>query len=64
MLTPSSHDHLGDVLIRPQVDRDAISSLLMRYRDQDGQDQANIVIDFPDDVSGGAATGRPGAPRA
>jgi hypothetical protein len=33
------------VLIRDQPDRDAISSRLMRYRDQNGQDWADI-IDF------------------
>ena len=33
------------MLIRDQVDRDAISSRLMRYRDQNGQDWADI-IDF------------------
>jgi hypothetical protein len=32
-------------LIRDQADRDAISSRLMRYRDQNGQDWADI-IDF------------------
>jgi hypothetical protein len=33
------------VLIRDQADRDAIASQLMRYRDQNGQDWADI-IDF------------------
>ena len=33
------------VLIRDQADRDAIASRLMRYRDQNGQDWADI-IDF------------------
>jgi hypothetical protein len=32
-------------MIRDQADRDAISSHLMRYRDQNGQDWADI-IDF------------------
>jgi hypothetical protein len=36
---------LRRVLIRDQADRDAISSMLMRYRDQNGQDWADI-IDF------------------
>jgi hypothetical protein len=36
---------LRSVLIRDQADRDAISSRLMRYRDQNGQDWADI-IDF------------------
>jgi hypothetical protein len=44
-LSPSARDHLRDVLIRDQADRDAISSRLMRYRDQNGQDWADI-IDF------------------
>jgi hypothetical protein len=30
-------------LILDQADRDAISSRLMRYRDQNGQDWANII---------------------
>jgi hypothetical protein len=36
---------LRRVLIRDQADRDAIASRLMRYRDQNGQDWADI-IDF------------------
>jgi hypothetical protein len=44
-LTPSAHEHLRDVLIRDQADRDAIASRLMRYRDQNGQGWADI-IDF------------------
>jgi hypothetical protein len=35
-LTPSAREHLRRVLIRDQADRDAISSRLMRYRDQNG----------------------------
>jgi hypothetical protein len=42
--------------IHDQADRDAIASRLMRYRDQNGQDWADIV-DFPDDASGRAAAG-------
>ena len=38
-------DDLRRVLILDQVNRDAISSRLMRYRDQNGQDWADI-IDF------------------
>jgi hypothetical protein len=38
-------EHLRNVLIRDQADRDAISSRLMRYRDQNGQDWSDI-IDF------------------
>jgi DNA mismatch repair ATPase MutS len=44
-LTPSAREHLRNVLIRDQVDRDDISSRLMRYLDQNGQDWADI-IDF------------------
>jgi hypothetical protein len=42
---PKARDDLLGVLIRDQADRDAISSRLMRYRDQSGQDWADI-IDF------------------
>jgi len=38
-------DDLRGVLIRDQADRDAIAARLMRYRDQNGQDWADI-IDF------------------
>jgi hypothetical protein len=44
-LSPKGRDDLRNVLIRDQADRDAISSRLMRYRDQKGQDRADI-IDF------------------
>ena len=44
-LSPSARDHLRNVLIREEPDRVAISSRLMRYRDQNGQDWADI-IDF------------------
>ena len=44
-LNPKARDDLRRVLIRDQADRDAISSRLMRYRDQNGQDWADI-IDF------------------
>jgi hypothetical protein len=44
-LDASARQHLRDVLIRDQADRDGISSQLMRYRDQNGQDRADI-IDF------------------
>jgi hypothetical protein len=44
-LCPSAREHLRSVLIRDQADRDAISSLLLRYRDQNNQDWADI-IDF------------------
>jgi hypothetical protein len=45
MLTPSTREHLRSVLTRDQAHRDAISSRLMRYRDQNGQDWAD-TIDF------------------
>ena len=44
-LDPKSRDDLRRVLILDQADHDAIASRLMRYRDQDGQDWADI-IDF------------------
>jgi hypothetical protein len=44
-LSPSAREHLLDVLIRDQADRDAVASKLMRYRDRNGQDWADI-IDF------------------
>jgi hypothetical protein len=42
-LDPSAREHMRDVLIRDQADRDAIASMLMRYRDQNGQDWADII---------------------
>jgi hypothetical protein len=42
-LDPHARDTLRRVLIRDQVDRDAISSRLMRYREQNGQDWADII---------------------
>jgi hypothetical protein len=44
-LAPETRDRFRHVLTRDQADRDAISSHLMRYRDQNGQDWAH-VIDF------------------
>jgi hypothetical protein len=44
-LDPKARDDFRCVLIRDQADRDEISSRLMRYRDQNGQDWADI-IDF------------------
>jgi hypothetical protein len=44
-LDPNARDTLRRVLIHDQADRDAISSQLMRYRDENGQDWADI-IDF------------------
>jgi hypothetical protein len=37
-LDPKARDTLRRILIHDQADRDAISSRLMRYRDQNGQD--------------------------
>jgi hypothetical protein len=42
-LNPSAREHLRDVLIRDQADRDAISSQLLRYRDGRGDDWADII---------------------
>jgi hypothetical protein len=44
-LDPLARDDLRRALIHDQADRDAISSPLMRYRDRNGQDKADI-IDF------------------
>ena len=44
-LSTPAREHLRNVLIRDQADRDAISSRLMRYRDQNGDGWADI-IDF------------------
>ena len=44
-LDPKTRDDLRRVLIRDLGDRDAISSRVMRYPDQNGQDWADI-IDF------------------
>jgi hypothetical protein len=45
ILSPFANEHVRRVLIRDFSDRNAISSRLMRYRDQNGQDWADI-IDF------------------
>jgi hypothetical protein len=42
-LEPKACDTLGRILIHDQADRDAISSQLMRYRDQNGQGWADII---------------------
>jgi hypothetical protein len=44
-LTPSAREHLRNVLIRDFHDRNEMSSILMRYRDERGDDWADI-IDF------------------
>jgi hypothetical protein len=44
-LDPKARDDLRRALIRDQADRDAIASRLMRFRDQNSQDWADI-IDF------------------
>ena len=38
-----ARDTLRRVLIHDQADRDAVSSRLMRYRDQNGDDWADII---------------------
>jgi hypothetical protein len=55
-LGPKARDDLRRVLIRDQTDRDAISSRLMRYRDQNGQGWARRHS-LASDVSGCEATG-------
>ena len=40
---PSAREHLREVLIRDDADRDAIASMLMRYRDRNGQGWADII---------------------
>jgi hypothetical protein len=42
-LTPSARDDLRRVLIHDQADRDAIASQLLRYRDERGDDWADII---------------------
>jgi len=42
-LGPKARDDLRRALIRDQADRDAISSRLTRYRDQNGNDWADII---------------------
>jgi hypothetical protein len=42
-LDPKARDELRSVLIHDQADRDAISSMLMRYRDQNGQGWAEVI---------------------
>lgn len=42
-LSPMAREHLRDVLIRDQADRDAIASQLLRFRDERGTAWANLV---------------------
>jgi hypothetical protein len=42
-LTPLAREHLRDVLIRDQADRDAIASQQLRYRDERGTAWADLV---------------------
>ena len=42
-LDPRARDTIRRALIHDQADRDAISSRLMRYRDQNGDDWAYII---------------------
>jgi hypothetical protein len=43
MLDPLTRDDLRRVLIHDQADRDAIASQLLRYRDERGDDLADII---------------------
>jgi hypothetical protein len=42
-LSPSAREHLRDVLIHDQADRNAIASQVMPYRDGRGDDWADII---------------------
>jgi hypothetical protein len=42
-LNPKAREDLRLVLIRDQADRDAIASHLLRYRDERGDDWADII---------------------
>ena len=42
-LSPNARDDLRRVLIHDQADRDAIASMLLRYRDERGYDWADIL---------------------
>jgi hypothetical protein len=46
-LSPSAREHLRAVLIRDHADCDAIASMLMRHRDQNGQDGADSLDSKP-----------------
>jgi hypothetical protein len=52
-LDTKAHDTLRNVLIHDQADRDAIAARLLRYRDERGDDWADI-IDMLTMGSGGA----------
>ena len=43
VLSPTAREHLRDVLIPDDADRNAMAMQLMRYRDQNGQGWADIV---------------------
>jgi hypothetical protein len=43
MLDPPARDTLRRILIHDQADRDAIASRLMRYRDDAGDELAEII---------------------
>ena len=43
LLDPKARETLRRVLIHDHADRDAVSSRLMRYRDQNGDDWADII---------------------
>jgi hypothetical protein len=46
-LNPKVRDEFRRVLIRDQPDPDAVASRVMRYRDQNGQDWADIIDFLP-----------------
>ena len=42
-LTPSAREHLREILIQDQADRDAIAVRLLKYRDERGTAWADLV---------------------
>ena len=42
-LDPKARDDLRRVVIRDHIDRDAIASQLIRYRDENGQRWTNVI---------------------
>jgi hypothetical protein len=56
-LDPKARDDLRRVLIRDQAHRDAIASDLLRYRDERGDDWADIIDKLTMDPERSAAGG-------
>jgi len=52
-LDPKARDDLRRVLIRDHADCDAIASMLMRHRDQNGQDGADSLDSKPNTATHG-----------